>query len=48
MRIAFAAPVLAAALALGGAVSAASPVAVSPETLSSLEGELVALTPRIS
>lgn len=42
MRIAFAAPVLAALLALGGAVSAASPVAVSPETLSSLEGELVA------
>jgi len=42
MRVAFAAPVLAAALALGGAVSAASPVAVSPETLSSLEGELVA------
>ena len=42
MRIAFAAPVLAAALTLGGDVSAASPVAVSPETLSSLEGELVA------
>jgi hypothetical protein len=42
MRIDFAAPVFAAALALGGAVSAASPVAVSPETLSSLEAELVA------
>ena len=42
MRIAFAAPVLAATLALGGAVSAASPAAVSPETLTSLEAELVA------
>jgi hypothetical protein len=42
MRIAFAAPVLAAALALAGAVSAASPGAVSPETLTSLETELVA------
>ena len=41
MRIAFAAPVLAATLALGGAVSAASPAAVTPETLSALEGELV-------
>ncbi len=41
MRIAFAAPLLAAALTLGGTMSAAVPVAVSPETLTSLEAELV-------
>ncbi|HYN40692.1 MAG TPA: hypothetical protein VE129_02870, partial [Thermoanaerobaculia bacterium] len=41
MRIAFAAPVLAAALVFGGAVIAASPAPVSPETLTSLEAELV-------
>ena len=42
MPTALAAPVLAATLALGGAVSAASPAAVSPETLTFLETELVA------
>jgi hypothetical protein len=40
MRIAFAAPALAALLTLGGAVTAAVPAAVSPETLKSLEDEL--------
>ncbi len=40
MRIALAAPVLAAFLTLGAAVTAAVPAAVSPETLKSLEDEL--------
>jgi hypothetical protein len=40
MRIALAAPVLAALLALGGTVTAAVPAAVSPETLKSIEDEL--------
>ncbi len=43
MRIAFAAPVLAAVLALDGSVSAAPSAPVSAETLASLENELVSL-----
>ncbi len=43
MRFALAAPVLAAALALGGAVSAAPVPPISAEALTALEGELVVL-----